>query len=391
MTTRAGRMPQRTPGRPGTRIDYREAAALLAVFIGSKAFTSCPSQLIYLVGTSAWITAVVAYVPAVLGMLANYHFVSRFDGLSYQRCVEATVGKVAGKLLGLVFFLILVGMNAIGLREFAGAYKTSVLPETPLPVLGWLSVFAAVWGSIFGIEAIGRTASMMFTPLGLLSVAILLSALRLEFSAAEVFPLWGTGASHTIWGSLPCSSLYAEGFAVGILVPYLRSAGTTGHRLCAISLLISAGYIVAAVFLTEVLFTAPVGAQMLHPMLQLARAIELGMYIERVEAFFVLTWVFFASVRAALGNLLASLLLTDILGIRRWSFMIWPVAILTYFVAFAPDTLVDVFILQVTLFRSVGWIVAWVFPALLLAIAAIRRLPGRERPNRESTGSDGAE
>ncbi|NPV70037.1 MAG: GerAB/ArcD/ProY family transporter [Firmicutes bacterium] len=391
MTTRAGRMPERPPGHPGTRLSYREATALLTIYIGSKAFTSCPSQLIYLVGTSAWITAIIAYVPAVLGMLANYHFAVRFGGLSYQRCVEATVGKAAGKLLGLVFFLILLGMNAISLREFAGAYKTSILPMTPLPVLGWLGAFTAVWGSMFGIEAIGRAASMMFAPLALLSLTILLSALLLEFSVAEVFPLWGTGASHTIWGSAPCSSLYAEGFAVGLLVPYLRSAETTGRRLCTVSLLISAGYIAAAVFFTEVLFTAPVGAQMLYPMLQLASAIQLGAFFERIESLFVFAWIFFASVKVALGNLLASVLLTDILGVRRWSFIIWPVAILTYFGAFAPDTLVDVFILQITLFRSVGWIVAWVFPALLLAIAATRRLPGRERRDREPAGGDGAE
>jgi len=363
--------------RQSLHIGYGEGVALLVTYIGVKVFTSCPSQFIYLLSTASWIAAGFAAVPAALGMTATYYFVVRFRGLSFQRCLEATIGRFFGKALGVVYLAFLVFLNAVPIREFSGAFKTALLPGTPLNAIAAVGSFiVSAAPAVFGLEALGRMGRIVVYPLGALTLFIVLGSMRIEFSIAEVFPMWGTGVRHTLLGSIPCSSLYAEGIGIGFLMPYIRETRRgEGLRLAMVSLGLSAAAFTVVVFTSIAVFTAAVSAQLLYPMLQLARMFTLVEFLERLDPLFVFAWVILASLRVTLGNLLSAMHLADILGVRRWSAFVWPLAAATYYLALWPPTLVDVFVLQVTFFRSVGWIVAFVFPSILLGIASLRGVP----------------
>lgn len=359
-----------------SHLGYRESIALLATYIGAKVFTSCPSQMVYLGSTSGWITNLVAAGTASLGVLAMYHFVSRFRGRSFQKCLEMTVGKAPGKVLGALYVLFLAGVEAISIREFASGFKVAILPETPLMAISFLSFAFLAWTASLGIEALGRFAALAFAPLGFLFLLILLVSGSTEFDLAQIYPLWGVGIRHTLAGGIPCASLYTEAFAFGIVFPYIRE-NAPGERLKVglFSLWVAAAAMTAVIFTSTAVFTASVTAQTLFPVLQLARMFVVGAFLERVEAIFVAAWLFFAAVKSALGLSLGAILLADVLGVRRWKLFVFPVGLMVLTLSLLPRTLVDVFILQVTAFRSVGWIAAFVVPAILLVIAALRRVP----------------
>ncbi len=362
---------------PGHRIGYIEGLALLTVYMMGKVFTSCPSQMIYLESTSGWITTALAAIPAGLGMAVNYYFVSRFHGLEYQRCLELTIGRVAGKAVGALLVAFAIGLNAIPLREVSGGLKTAILQETPLGVIAIVAMLVSAWSAALGPEPVGRFASLTIFPMSILLLLALFGSLRAEFSLAELFPLWGTGIGKTISGAIPCSSIYSEGFAIGVLMPHIREAAPRqGLRLALTSLLLAALALSLTIMITTAIFTAPVGAQTLYPALQIARLIVFSIFIERVEALFVFAGIILTAIKFAVGLLICSFLLAGVLGVRRWDIIVWPLAALTYFACFRPETLIDVFYLQITLFRSCGWIIAFVLPSVLLLIAHIRKVPG---------------
>ncbi|HHV78712.1 MAG TPA: GerAB/ArcD/ProY family transporter [Firmicutes bacterium] len=354
-------------------LGYTETVALLAAYTGSKVFTSCPSQLVYLSSTSAWITAMLSVIPAALGVIAIYRFVDRFDGITFQRCVELTIGKPLGKMVGLGFLSLILGMDAIALREFSAGFKSAILPETPLNAIIVLGEAVTAYTATLGLEPLGRFIAIAFLPLSILLLAIVFGAFHMELSIAELFPLWGTGAEHTVLGSVQCSSLYADIFAFALLVPYVREE-KAGQRLHAglVSLGLSGLAMAIAIAVGMMSFTAPTLAQMLFPVLQLARLFLSGIFLERIEAIFVFAWLFFGSIKVAFGHWLAASLAADIIGVKRWTAFVWPSAVITYFLAIQPENLTDLFVFQVTVLRSVGWLVAYVLPAVLLGIAGLR-------------------
>lgn len=174
-------------------------------------------------------------------------------------------------------------------------------------------------------------------------------------------------------GSVPCSSLYAEIFAFALLLPYVRETKARQRlRAGLVSLGLSSLAMTTAIAVGVMAFTAPALAQTLFPILQLARLFLSGTFLERIEAIFVFAWLFFGSVKIAVGHWLAASLAADIVGVKRWTALVWPSTVITYFLALQPENLTDVFILQVTIFRSVAWFIAFVLPAILLGIASLR-------------------
>lgn len=169
-------------------LSYGETVALLVAYTGSKVFTSCPSQLVLLMSTSAWITAMLSAIPAALGVIAIYRFVDRFDGITFQRCVELTLGKPLGKALGLAFLSLIIGINAIALREFSAGFKSAILPETPLNAIIVLGEAITAYTATLGLEPLGRFISIAFWPLSILLFAIVLGAFHMELTVASSSP-----------------------------------------------------------------------------------------------------------------------------------------------------------------------------------------------------------
>lgn len=164
-------------------------------------------------------------------------------------------------------------------------------------------------------------------------------------------------------------SLYSELLVLGVMAPMLRPGrvGTVGRRgLTGGAVLLTAGWLAL-----ELVLPFPSLSRLFFPILDLTRMVELGEFIQRVEAAFVFVWVFTAGMMLSATVMSAALTLADTAELPDCRPLLWPVALLVFTVAFIPFDVWQAANLDSLTLRPWSWPVSFGLPALTLAMAAL--------------------
>jgi spore germination protein len=131
-------------------------------------------------------------------------------------------------------------------------------------------------------------------------------------------------------------------------------------------------------FLQVIVFIVTIGVFGVHtedflwPVSMLAKFLAVpGGIVEHLEIIFMIIWVTAASASLMVNNYLACTALARLAGLSKQYPLAFPLAPIIFFIALLPDSIVateSILLLE----RMLGFVIAWITPALLLFIAWIR-------------------
>lgn len=150
-------------------------------------------------------------------------------------------GGIGIALLYMVFSLYILVVNAV---QFIHFVSTSLSPDMPVWILCILVIAAGFWSTFYGLEAIGRGASVIAVVV-VLSVLIAAISLIPEFKWLYFPPLFYNGVKPVMVGFLEEIPRTVEMAVIGILLPYIKGSATKSFFiwngvLCAVMLIIQA-------------------------------------------------------------------------------------------------------------------------------------------------------
>ncbi|MCL5290163.1 MAG: GerAB/ArcD/ProY family transporter [Bacillota bacterium] len=271
------------------RISNRQAVFLIVSTILPTSIIYIPAIIYQEAAQDSWMSVllVTAYGVIVGAIIAGLGL--RFPDRTIVQYGELAVGRLLGKVVGLLYAVYFLYINTYIVREFAEFTTTAFLPETPLVVFSVGIVLAAAYAVRCGLEVLAR-ANEIILPVVLVLILLLVALISPEMHIRNFTPVLEQGILPVLQGSYrPVAFLFTETIVMVMLIPYLsRSRQARGTIIRGI-LIVGLFQLIIVVAAIAVLGVRT--ARLEFPFLTIARQISIAEVIERVEPFVMLIWV----------------------------------------------------------------------------------------------------
>jgi len=141
------------------KVGAKELVAMLTLFTSVNVFLNYPQIVARSAMEAAWMEPIGSGILTVILFLVVEWLLSKyFPGLDIVEVAKEAFGSFAATLVAIVFGSYFVSMTASMMRQFMENVMTSVLPSTPISVIGLLFILSIGYIAYQGLEGIARAA-----------------------------------------------------------------------------------------------------------------------------------------------------------------------------------------------------------------------------------------
>jgi spore germination protein KB len=356
------------------RLGVFEATALIVILISYKVLLTSPRQLTELVATAAWLTTLISCGAAIVGFVFIYLLLKRFPNKNIIAIFKEVYGKYVYFIPSILVYLIFIYNLSITLREFSETLKSYILPKTPIPFIILVILISVIFVSILGLEVIARMASLATPPLLIGFFLILILGVN-TYRFYNITPLLGTGTGMILKHGLLRSSVYGDVFILTIIatsmqgISHIKKVGFIGLPIAGV--LVSVGLLCF-----NLASPYHVASEFLAPIIQLARDIEYGRFIQRLEPLSGFEWVF-ASLIALTAIFFVTLkVYCELFEIKNHKPLTFSLGLIIFCLSSFEQNISEVIMGQILIVREFSWIIYFILPLFTLIIAVIRGKKG---------------
>lgn len=201
---------------------------------------------------------------------------------------EQILGKIPGKILGIIFVFFYFHITGIIVREYGEFVSGTFLHRTPMVVVFASMVLVASMAVHGGLEVIGR-CSEIIVPVLLILYLILFVLLFKDLDIHNFFPIMENGLGPSLKGSLVLQSWFSEFILVSFFFPYLTDRAK-GMKWGMISVLSVMFYLVLTNIMSLLLF-GNLTASLTYPVMIAGRYISIADFLGHLESIVMSVWV----------------------------------------------------------------------------------------------------
>lgn len=312
-----------------------------------------PSGLALVAREDAWIASLVSALGNLLMVVLYIALSRRYPGKTLFEMNEAAFGKWAGKavsLLYLFYYLMLAGTLVGNLGFFV---TSEILEETPIQAVQLLFLAVVVICAKLGIIVLARIGELFFPWIIFFFLLLVLSLLpQVEWN--YIMPIMEAGWKPVLTAAYHASMFQELVIMLGF-IPLVRDAKAAEKGYLAGAGL--GGILLMLVVLLSVLILGiEQSANSTFPTYALAKTINIGNFLQRVEGMLITLWVltFFLKSMLVYFSILSGI--RTVFGMASSQTLVYPLAALIIVVAW--NTYVN--------FAYIGTIIRQVWPGYSL-------------------------
>ncbi|MGQ9754705.1 MAG: GerAB/ArcD/ProY family transporter [Desulfotomaculales bacterium] len=308
------------------KIDGKQAVMLMLSTVLPTAILTVPAVVVGFARQDAWLSIGIATAAGLLIARLVVSLNLRFPGKTLVEYAEEILGKVPGKIVGLLYiwgFFLYVGAGVV--REFAVFMVTAVMPETPIIVFSIMIVAVAAYAIRNGLEVLCRFNQLFIPLVGLLAIVFALSVKDMRL--ARLLPVFDAGLIPVIKGSVAPAMWLGQIVIFAMIIPYLHRP-RDAHRVATFSLLLISFFLTASILEALLIFGPYVASAWIFPTFNAVRVVSIANFLERLESVVVAVWVIGAFVKVGVFYYAAVLGSAQWLGLRDFRPLVAPVGLL---------------------------------------------------------------
>jgi len=359
---------------------------LLFIFVTSTLVIYVPSFTATEAKESAWLAAsILPFSFGYLTLWVVFKLGSCFPNQTIFQYCEVIMGKFMGKGLGMAYIIFLLVMDILVLREFSDFLSMTTLPLTPKIWVLFSIVAIATYGAYQGLEVIVRAVQFIFgIYIGGFTTAILLGLSN--FKLGRLLPFMEDGLMPILWGSIVPASWYGEIVILAILFPFINKPKEIQKKglvaLVAITL-----FVTVDVAVTIGVLGSKLSSSFAVPLWSMARSIELGEVVQRLESFLLVFWITGVVIKTTLLSYLINLGLIQTFGFKNRKLILGLTAGFELFVA---DVMLgnssQIHVILQKFWPPFGMVFELAIPAFLLGIIKFRKKSSNsKKPSKEAS------
>ncbi len=269
-----------------TRISRLQFIYMMIWSILGVGMINLPSSIAHFTVRDAWMVPFFFVISSsiVAGICAVW--VRFFPGQSLAEGLESSLGTWIGRAAELWFIVSLFLATSMFFRQLILFITTTTLAKTPYYIITGIAMFVACYGVYQGIESIARLGEFL-TPLAAIIGLIVLVLSLPNADISQMQPVLADGWTSILRGAVLPSTTFSFELMFSLqFIPVLGNAKTIGRDLMIVAMILGAlGMLIEA---TIVSVLGPSVMYMSLPLMEVARGVQIGQFVERLDTFFVM-------------------------------------------------------------------------------------------------------
>lgn len=268
-----------------------------------------------------WLYCLTGLPLHLLLALPFYFLAMRFPSETFFEYTDTILGK-AGKLIGILYILFFMHNAALSINFYSEFLTTVVMNLTPPFFFKVSLLFLAAYAAYKGIENLARL-SELFAPIIMLVVLVAILSLVKDMDPKEFLPLMESGLLPAFSSGFYFVSSNIEIALMAVVLPFLNDRSKLKTVYIAFPLLL--GIFIFILTATVIaLFGDDLAKNLTYPFYNAVRLIQLGNFIERVEVFHVVLWIFGLFVKLSLSLYVIALGLSQVFRLKTYTPLLLP-------------------------------------------------------------------
>jgi spore germination protein KB len=356
------------------KISNRQLTLLIIITVLSTAILFLPTMVYSEAKQDSWLT-MIPFV--ILGIIAAWIITGlglMFKDKTIIQYSEDIVGKIPGKIIGLIYIIYFIHINSVVIREFAELFVGPFYPDTPILFFGIGLILSSIYAVRNGIEVISRV-NEIFSPLFFIAIISLFLMVLKDMDFKNLTPVLAEGFKPIIKANYVEALFVGEIFFISMLIPYINIPQKVRSSASLAVIVIG---LTGSLAMISVLAVFGIHTALLeYPVLSLARYISIADIIERMDSFIVFMWVTGVFVKVAVFHYCAVLSLAQWLNLRDYKPLVIPVGVIMLVLSLIQfENILEMTNQIKEVFPLPYFIIEIGIPAFLLLIAILRRKAG---------------
>lgn len=346
---------------------------LVASITIGDSFLVLPSIVAIEADKDAWIAFLLGFLVGVL-VIGLYIAVGKlFPRLTLVEYNEKILGSWPGRVVSFAFLLFFFLSITAHVREIGDFMTTEILLETPIQAIHLFILIVLVVCTRLGLETLVRAGEIFFPWIMLLfGVLVIFLLPRIQFEFVQ--PVLEGGFKPVIRGSLASAAFpFFESVGLLMILPAINENQKMGKSFMLGAVL--GGTVLAIVIaLTVLVLGADITARHLYPSYALAKQVNIGRFLQRIEAVLAFLWIMTTFLKMTL-NFYALLKGTaQLFRLSNRKLLSWPLGMLLFFSAILIAPNIVVYNEALSKYWSFyDFTFAVILPLLLLGVYAVRK------------------
>ncbi|MHB8073446.1 GerAB/ArcD/ProY family transporter [Desulfosporosinus fructosivorans] len=276
------------------RISTHQFMILGAAVLLGTTFLPVAAMVTGVGGRNGWMSVLPGFAVGIPYGLMVLSLIERHPGKNLLQISETLFGKWIGKIVGILYILIMGYFGGLLLGQAGDIYQVSIMPLTPISVFylgGLVIVFFLVKS---GIEVFARFTEVIF-PLVVIALVVNLTLSIPRIEQGELLPIFSEGIIALLWGGIkvvPFVMTYML-FLAGILAFLPTGKEELGQLKRGIWRgFILVGTIDMLVVIMQILVFGPTETvRLVYGLLVLGKMVEVSRTVAGVESLFLGVWL----------------------------------------------------------------------------------------------------
>lgn len=303
---------------------------LFQAFITGSSIINIQGPFIGIAENGAWISILIANAIGFLFLFIVLFMYERYPTLSYIQYTKELLWKPVAYAFGISLALILFLFTAnitYGMGQFL---TTSMMKESPLYVFHFLIIMVGALTIRSGIEVMAR----MFHGILYFMFFIILAILVLNIThyhpefLLPVLPSGWKPVFHAAYVGIGFPYMDIMYFAM--VLPYLKREHEMPFKRWMYGGLLLNGVVLAVTIMASIMILGPMVMFEKFPIFQVARIIEIGEIIQRVESVFGIALIIGSYMKITLMLFIINEVVTQLFDISNKRAFVFPNALLVY-------------------------------------------------------------
>lgn len=356
------------------KISIRQLTIFVMLYTVGSAILIIPSILASKAKQDAWIAALAGICLGLLVIPVYMALAKRFPKMTFAEYSEVILGKWLGKAAFALFFFYVFIVAVLTLRNIGDFLTTQIMQQTPIQAIHICVMVVVIMGVKLGLEPLARAAELFF-PWIILLLIMLFVLLAPQVEMKNMQPVLEEGFFPVLKATISIFTFPFLGTVTFLMIyPSVNRIEKAGRA-------VFTGMLLGGLVLTiiTVLSIAVIGADLAarhsFPSYAIARKINIGDFLERIEAIMAIIWILTIYFRLSIMHYALVLGIAESLRLRTHRFLALPLGVVI--VAFSIFTVPNSTYLSnfnKTTLPLFVFTIALLLPLLLLLVAVLRKV-----------------
>lgn len=272
------------------KIGRFEAITLLITLIANNIVFNISSMILSSTGTGAWVNLIYLSVISIIFIVIVSTLFKPFNNADIVDISEYLGGKFLKYIVAILYIIFFIVFSSLCLRYFSNSLQLIYFKYSSLIFIMLLFIIPVIISNKAGLKAIVGVTRLSF-PFTFFGVIILMFAASNDFVWQYLFPVLGYGVEPVFLNGL--TNLFAFNIIayLFLLKPILKEEKHF-KTISIIAVIICGIYILISILSLLMTFPFIIETDEMFSIYLLTRLVSFGDFLQRVDAVFILLWIF---------------------------------------------------------------------------------------------------